>query len=83
MRTRTFVFHTDPGHGWLEVPKELVKQLKVRVSQFSYQDRNNYYLEEDCDAPRLIDALKANGIEYKVISKNTDYDSPIRSYSRV
>lgn len=73
-----FTFHTDPGHGWLEVPKHLVKRLKVRVSQFSYWDSENYYLEEDCDAPRFLDALKANGIEYKSVHKHTDYDSPIR-----
>ena len=47
-----FVFHSDPGHGWLQVPKELVKKLGFRkaISPYSYQDKEYLYLEEDCDA---------------------------------
>ena len=78
----TFIFHTDPGHGWLEVDEMLVLSVGIRVSSCSYKRRDKLFLEEDCDAPRLIEALKVNDIEYKIISKNTDYDSPIRSYAR-
>lgn len=50
-------FHTDPGHGWLEVPVEVVRQVGVldKVSEYSYYSpsRKVLFLEEDCDAPLL------------------------------
>jgi len=61
-------YHRDPGHGWLEVPSALVLKLGFRnqISEYSYldEDRQLFYLEEDCDAALLIDALKSSGIEY-------------------
>lgn len=53
-----FVFHSDPGHGWLQVPKELVKELGIRkaISPYSYQDKEYLYLEEDCDADLFYQA---------------------------
>ena len=60
-------FHTDSGHGWLEISKDLVKQLNLdfsKVSSFSYQDTNNYYLEEDCDAAILVKQLKEKNIDF-------------------
>lgn len=43
----------DPGHGWLQVPLDLVnaciKEKGLKVSRFSYKDKNNAYLEEDQD----------------------------------
>jgi hypothetical protein len=26
---QTFYFYTDPGHGWLEVPRELLQDLGI------------------------------------------------------
>lgn len=78
----TFIFHIDPGHGWLEVPECIVKALNVRVSQYSYKHDGKVYLEEDCDAPRFDKAIKDAGVKYTTISRHYDYDAPIRSYSR-
>lgn len=43
----------DPGHGWLQVPLPLVnatiKEKGLKVSGYSYKDKDNAYLEEDCD----------------------------------
>ena len=78
----TFIFHTDMGHGWLEVNKSLVKKLGIKVSQYSYQNGTKAYLEEDCDAGELLNALKAEGIEYKIETKHTDNDHPLRNYAR-
>ncbi len=49
----TFIFHEDPGHGWLEVPLSLIKELNIqnKISIYSYKDRDKAYLEEDCDFP--------------------------------
>lgn len=47
------VFWTDPGHGWLQVPRPLIAEMKkegMKVSGYSYADSNFFYLEEDCDA---------------------------------
>ena len=61
-------FHTDPGHGWLEVPRNLLIESGIigKVSRYSYQDTHaphHVYLEEDCDASLFVDAMKAKGIE--------------------
>lgn len=57
MSEKIYTLHTDPGHGWLEVPKaELPKDL--RVSAYSYQDeKGNVYLEEDCDAWAFLQVM--------------------------
>lgn len=49
---RNLTFHTDPNHGWLEVPLGDLTTLGVadNISAYSYQDKTNAYLEEDVDA---------------------------------
>lgn len=56
---KTLTFHVDPGHGWLEVPLTDLHNARCMhlISSYSYMDRQNAYLEEDCDAPRYLDAL--------------------------
>lgn len=60
-----FYFHTDPGHGWLEVTIKDVEALGLTVasfSEFSYRRDDTLYLEEDCDAMVFVNAWqKANG----------------------
>ena len=55
-----FRFIEDPGHGWLEVPRPLVRHLNIDVSTYSYYDAasDNLYLEEDIDAGRFVKAFK-------------------------
>tara|TARA_R100001230_G_C5669615_1_gene174527 strand:- start:321 stop:662 length:342 start_codon:yes stop_codon:yes gene_type:complete len=59
----TYIFHTDPGHGWLEVPFAMVYLLGIgdKLSSYSYMKRDcqTFYLEEDCDAGRFIRAYEA------------------------
>lgn len=83
----TLNFHSDPGHGWLELPKAIARGLGKAfcdsISFFSYQDRDNLYLEEDSDYPKAITALKSKGF---IISLNEiDYrdEAPCRSFKRV
>ena len=48
------VWHSDPQHGWLQVPKKLVPpSARLMFSHYSYEDKENLYLEEDCDAPKF------------------------------
>ena len=75
-------FHTDPGHGWLEVPKTLVSEaIRAKISRYSYQDDNNFYLEEDCDAPLF---LKSVDWIYTITTteKHHPNEAPIRRYRR-
>ena len=82
----TYTFHSDPGHGWMEVPAADLAPLglkKTDFSQYSYQKGTNVYLEEDCDAPKFIERCKEKGINIKFAEVSTDNDSPIRSYKRI
>jgi len=77
-------YYRDPGHGWIKVPRQLLLDLRIhdKISRFSYEsgDGMNVFLEEDCDASLLIEALKARGIDYKFKSFHTNKQSKIRSY---
>lgn len=47
-------YHSDPGHGWVEVSQDLVNKLDIleKISEFSYYsfETKKYYLEEDCQS---------------------------------
>lgn len=54
-------FWEDPGHGWLQVPMGLLNAMKkdgLKISGYSYRDKNYGYLEEDCDLAAFAKALK-------------------------
>ena len=44
-----FRFISDPGHGWLEVPRSLLSELGIleEITTYSYQKKELVYLEED------------------------------------
>lgn len=57
-------FWTDPGHGWLEVSQEVLDLVGLKPEHFtdcSYRKGNRFFLEEDCDAPRFLNAAKEAG----------------------
>lgn len=65
-------FYTDPGHGWLQVQRDDLVAIGLSEQDFtscSYKTKHGetLYLEEDCDAPKFIEALKAKGIQYGVV----------------
>jgi len=56
----TFEFYSDPSHGWLKVPKQLLHILGIahNISHYSY-DKNGYvYLEEDRDMSIFVGAFE-------------------------
>ena len=81
-RPITLHFYEDPGHGWLKVPVKLLEELQLvdKISHYSYLLGQHAYLEEDCDAGRLIEALKQKGAAYKVVSHSCQKESAIRHY---
>lgn len=76
----TFIFHTDPSHGWLEVDLELVRKYNLKISRYSYVNCGKAYLEEDCDAGKLLDALRKDNVEFKYTEQHTDNHHYIRNY---
>jgi len=62
MASTTFKFWIDPGHGWLQVAWYDMKAVGLNprdFSRYSYRNGNQFYLEEDCDAPKFIAAYEA------------------------
>jgi hypothetical protein len=56
---KTFDFISDPGHGWVKVPKSLLSDLLIsrEISRYSYERGAFAYLEEDCDASKFQKAF--------------------------
>jgi hypothetical protein len=76
-----FYFYTDPGHGWLDVPRALLHELGIaeRVSSYSYQRGDSVFLEEDCDYSLFRRAMMQAGREFTTADIHTDGQSFIRS----
>ena len=56
-----FTFHTDGGHGWLEVSVSdcLANGLTPKdFSRLSYRSEETLFLEEDCDLPLFAKAYQ-------------------------
>ena len=82
---QTFYFYTDPGHGWLEVPRALLQELGIaeKISAYSYQRGETVFLEEDCDYFHFYQAMKNAGKNYKTVDVNEPMrESFVRSLAR-
>ena len=68
----TLTFYSDPGHGWLEVDRDLLVTLGIdeEITPYSYQRGEKVYLEEDCDFSTFARAMQAAGREFKVMTIN-------------
>ncbi|MFA6183224.1 MAG: ArdC-like ssDNA-binding domain-containing protein [Acidithiobacillus sp.] len=84
-----YTFHSDAGHGWLEVTRSDLKALGIEaeITPYSYVKGNMVFLEEDLDAGRFMTALERYmGKEYTwpEVSRGVDDGdhSPIRHYPR-
>ena len=81
-KTLTLKMYSDPGHGWVRAPLQLLQDLKIAedISSFSYCRNGHAYLEEDGDLGLLLAAAKAAGITIKLRSFHTNKESKIRGY---
>jgi len=81
---KAFTFHSDPGHGWLAVKRNLLVKLNIigDISRYSYQNGQTVYLEEDCDLTRFVLAHReAYAIDPAIKNgARTDTRSHVRSY---
>jgi hypothetical protein len=83
-KTFTITVYSDPGHGWGKVKRSVLEKLHIahKISCYSYQLRDNVYLEEDCDLALLFTTLNEQGVRVKYIEKTTNSYSRIRNYDR-
>lgn len=81
-KIKKYHVYSDSGHGWVKVKfTDLIKlDIVDKISPYSYARGSNVYLEEDCDAGVLINALRGKGIEPQWIGHHTNKQSKIRSY---
>jgi hypothetical protein len=83
-----FTFHTDPGHGWLQVETSMIRSLALMgISTCSYIDGAAHliaFLEEDCDANLFLEAYRAKHPRHEIQfnEKHIDQDHWIRSLPR-
>jgi hypothetical protein len=77
-------FHSDPSHGWAEIPHHLIHQLRIeqKISRYSYADQHYTYLEEDCDLSLFMQTAEAKGWEITFKDKHSNNDSFIRNFQR-
>ncbi|MDD2748707.1 MAG: zincin-like metallopeptidase domain-containing protein [Acidithiobacillus sp.] len=88
---KRYTVTSDPGHGWMIVPKKDIEILGIahEITPFSYVSPRGgkIYLEEDCDAPRFVDAyaqhygLDRDTLWRKIaVEHNIDRQATCRSY---
>jgi hypothetical protein len=75
------VFHSDPNHGWAQVPHSLIWELHLQtlISTYSYVDETYSYLEEDCDLAVLAQALRERWLGLSFSEQRVNGASPIRA----
>ena len=80
----SYKFHSDPGHGWLEVSLAEVCRLGILedITSCSYVDDTfrTLYLEEDCDADLFLRTKENAGETVHIVRLHTDDDSHVRGY---
>ena len=84
-KDKTYIFHSDSGHGWLAVKRNELTELNIgeKISHYSYQKGDTVYLEEDQDATTfIIEFEKMFGCKPLFKESYIDGYSPIRSYNR-
>ena len=82
----TFTFHTDPGHGWLEVSASELTRVGLVPSDFSaysYQHLGKVYLEEDCDATMFVMTYEQQVGTFECVTQHLSYDHWIRRLRRI
>lgn len=81
--SRKYTFHSDSGHGWLQVPVKDVIESGIEVSDYSYRLNDTAYLEEDSDAGKFLNWCEKHGdFNLIVVDLYTEGRSWIRELPR-
>lgn len=81
-----YTFHTDPGHGWLEVRESDLHLVGITIqdfSEYSYRKGDRLFLEEDLDAGIFIKAARAAGHTVTFVEENLNEEHWIRNLHRI
>lgn len=84
MNKKTYIYHTDPGHGWFAVKLTELRKLGIadKITPFSYVRGGTAYLEEDLDAATFFEAYERQfGFKPQYRSSYQER-TPIRGYNR-
>ena len=83
---KVFDFISDPAHGWVKVPFEVLTDLCISetISHYSYMRGKFAYLEEDCDASLFhLSYEKCFGYPPKYRERNArEKSSRVRNYKQ-
>lgn len=81
---KTVTVFTDPGHAWGKVSKKNLEKLGLldKISEYSYENKEMIFLEEDCDLGLYVKALENKGYKVKFKEFNTNRSSKIRNFNR-
>lgn len=84
MKTFTIIVYSDPAHAWGKVKRQVLLNLGIadKISGYSYQYKDNVYLEEDLDLRLLHDTLIKLDTNIKFVEKYSKNSSRIRSYDQ-
>jgi len=86
MKAVTLNFYSTPSHGYLQVHKNLLKDISVKATNSPYSFYNAktglFYFEEDCDASEVATALKNAGYEINYVDHH-DESEVMKSYRRL
>jgi hypothetical protein len=80
---KTFKFHEDPGHGWVEVTLKELRELNIadKITRYSYWKKGVAFLEEDCDASVFFDAYVDKHKENPKFERvYHNYEAPCRNF---
>ncbi len=80
---KTLQFYCDPGHGWAKVPLKVIANLNLQdaISHYSYMSKEHAFLEEDSDASKAIQAIRAKfGHDVVLKANHGNKQSRIRNY---
>jgi hypothetical protein len=72
---------SDPGHGWLEVPRAMLTALDIqdRITPYSYLRGSMVYLEEDLDMHTFMQAAKLADLDIELVEVYQEHTA-IRDY---
>ena len=88
----TYTYHTDNGHGWLEVPLNDFHNAGLwlhQVSRYSFAEVKGdkyvptLYLEHHCHMAFFLDAITAKNIAFDIVEKHHSGDAYIRKLGRI
>ena len=86
MKNATLNFYSTPSHGYLQVHRNLMRDINVKAinSPYSYYNAKSglFYFEEDCDAPEVATALANAGYEIDYVN-HYDESEVMKSYRRL